>query len=137
MLSKRLIGFSVGTLLILFVILGASSEQIQPNSPDFSVLDESNHNGDLPLLSIEPAQAETLSYVIQAGEVLILNLPGTLGVQEVDSYRIVKAPALSWLVTRSFFWRTLAKDVGAHEMKFKAVVKGRDIEDVVALVDVR
>ena len=87
--------------------------------------------------AVEPARAETLSYVIQAGEVLIFNLPGLLNEREIELYRIKRAPALSWLVTRSFFWRTLAKDAGEHEIHFEALVNGVPVEEVVVIVDVR
>ncbi len=83
------------------------------------------------------APAETLSYMVESGQVLILNLPSSFGTTAVESYRIKQAPALSWLVERSYFWRTLAKDVGEHRISFEARSAGRPIEEVVVLVDVR
>ncbi len=82
-------------------------------------------------------QAETLSYIIQAGEVLIFNLPELLGGQKIEEYSIKKSPALSWLVKRSFFWRTLAKDVGKHEVLLNALVNGSAVESVVVEVEIR
>ena len=82
-------------------------------------------------------QAETLSYIVQAGEVLIFNLPELLGGQKIEEYSIKKAPALSWLVKRSFFWRTLAKDVGKHEVLLNALVSGSAVESVVVEVEIR
>ncbi len=82
-------------------------------------------------------KAETLSYVVQAGEVLILNLPELLGGRKITEYKIKRAPALSWLVTRSFFWRTLAKDVGKHEVLLSAMVNGSSVDSVVVEIEIR
>ncbi len=85
----------------------------------------------------EPAiRAETLSYVIQSGEVLIFNLPASFGSRRMERYRLKQAPALSWLVERSYFWRTLSKDVGEHTLIFEATTAGAATEDVYVLVDV-
>lgn len=55
--------------------------------------------------------ADTLRYSVPAGEALIVNLPPRHRGNEA-SYRLLKAPALSWLVDRSFFWRTTAGERG-------------------------
>ncbi|MEZ4698846.1 MAG: hypothetical protein R2834_00840 [Rhodothermales bacterium] len=81
--------------------------------------------------------AESLSFVVASGEVLIFNLPTSFGAQEIDTYRLKRAPALSWLVERSYFWRTLAKDVGEHTIVFEGLAGGRVAEEVYVLVDVR
>ncbi len=82
-------------------------------------------------------KAETLSYVVQAGEVLIFNLPELLDGRRISEYKIKRAPALSWLVTRSFFWRTLAKDVGKHEVLLSAMVNGSAVDSVVVEIEIR
>ena len=82
-------------------------------------------------------RAETLSYIVEAGEVLIFNLPELLGGKKITEYKIKRAPALSWLVTRSFFWRTLATDVGKHEVLLNAIVNGSAVESVVVEVEIR
>ncbi len=82
-------------------------------------------------------KAETLSYIAQAGEVLIFNLPELLDGRKIDEYRIKEAPALSWLVKRSFFWRTLPKDVGKHEVLLNALVNGSAMESVVVEIEIR
>jgi|GEM_PF-2159658 len=81
--------------------------------------------------------AETLSYVVQSGEVLIFNLPSSFGTRRMERYRLKQAPALSWLVDRSYFWRTLSKDVGEHTLIFEATAVGSTLEDIYVVVDVR
>ncbi len=81
--------------------------------------------------------AETLSYIIQAGEVLIFNLPEVIEGREIDSYRLKESPALSWLVEKSFFWRTLANDVGQHEILLSVIRNGIVIDELVVQVDIR
>ena len=68
--------------------------------------------------------AETLSFIINAGEVLIFNLPPSIEGRQIDSYEIKKSPALSWLTGRSFFWRTLTKDTGKHEITLSGYRNG-------------
>jgi hypothetical protein len=82
------------------------------------------------------APAETLSYVVQSGEVLIFNLPTSFGTRRMERYRLKKAPALSWLVDRSYFWRTLSKDVGEHTLIFEATTTGSTVEEIYVVVDV-
>ena len=81
--------------------------------------------------------AETLSFIIQAGDVLIFNLPTTVGGRDVDAYQLKRSPALSWLVGTSFFWRTLGKDAGKHEVQLTALKDQVVVEDVLIQVDVR
>lgn len=125
---------SISVILLAATTLGIATI----SSPPYP-LDDLRLSGfeDVISYQVEPARAETLSYVSQAGEVLIFNLPATLGQRTIDSYTITKAPALSWLVKKSFFWRTLPKDAGNHEILLKAVVDGRNVEDVVVQVEIR
>ena len=81
--------------------------------------------------------AETLSFVINAGEVLIFNLPASIEGRQVDSYEIKTSPALSWLTGRSFFWRTLAKDTGNHEVILSGYRNGVAVEELLIEVDIR
>lgn len=124
----------IGTLLLAALTLGFAAVTAPPPSSDDMLVPGV---ADVINGSIAPARAETLSYVSQAGEVLIFNLPATLGQRKIDSYTITKAPALSWLVQKSFFWRTLPKDAGKHEILFKAVAGGSNVEDVVVQVEIR
>ncbi len=66
------------------------------------------------------ARTDTLRSTVRAGETLILALPDTLGARPVASYAVVRAPARSWLVDRSFLWRTLPRDAGTHRLLFEA-----------------
>jgi hypothetical protein len=53
--------------------------------------------------------SDTLHASADAGEPLVLLLPEA-------SYAIRCAPALSWLVQRSFMWNTVPADTGRHEI---------------------
>ncbi len=66
--------------------------------------------------------ADTLSYTVTAGEAFITDLPGTLRDQPVESYAIVEAPSMSWLVDRSFFWRTDQVDPGQYAIRLRATI---------------
>ena len=57
------------------------------------------------------AATDTLRYSVRAGDPLIVALPAAEGGREV-TYRLVDAPALSWLVDRSFMWRTTEQERG-------------------------
>ncbi|MEX0746541.1 MAG: hypothetical protein WD275_00990 [Rhodothermales bacterium] len=67
-----------------------------------------------------PSKPDSLRGQVQAGEILILALPETLGEADVESYRLIISPALSWLAGRSFMWRTLPADRGRHEVVLEA-----------------
>ena len=73
-----------------------------------------------PSVRARPARTDTLSSTVRAGETLILALPDTLDARPVASYAVVRAPARSWLVDRSFLWRTLPRDAGTHRLLFEA-----------------
>lgn len=62
--------------------------------------------------------ADTLRKSVSAGTPLIVALPDAADA----SYSIERAPALSWLIRRSFMWRTTPEDTGRHE-----VVVRRDV----------
>ena len=63
---------------------------------------------------------DTLWNRIRGGDILIVALPVELQRRHVERYSIVRAPALSWLVDRSFMWRTLPDDEGRHEVLIRA-----------------
>ncbi|MEM1118070.1 MAG: hypothetical protein AAGJ11_16275 [Bacteroidota bacterium] len=71
------------------------------------------------------AHADTLRHTVQAGETLIAALPA-------PDYRAVNAPALSWLVDRSFMWRTLPQERGTLAIRFEHDRR----EPVVMLVEI-
>ena len=82
-----------------------------------------------------PAHADTLRYDVRGGETLIVALPGQVGGAEA-SYEVVEAPALSWLVDRSFMWKTLPQERGVLPVRLLRTAPGRAPEEVVLLVEV-
>lgn len=81
------------------------------------------------------AHADTLRYQVRAGETLIVALPGRVGGADV-SYEVVEAPALSWLVDRSFMWRTLPQERGLLPVRLRRTAQGSAPEEVVLLVEI-
>lgn len=79
---------------------------------------------DTPNRSAEVA-ADTLRHTVQAGETLIAALPS-------PGYRCLNPPALSWLVDRSFMWRTLPQERGSLAVRFEHDSR----EEVVMLVEI-
>lgn len=120
-------------LLIAGISFAATQGPVPIPEPATEVVDELDARLDE---SAKPA-AETLSYIVQAGEVLIFNLPELVSGRKITSYEIKRAPALSWVVKRSFFWRTLAKDVGEHEILLNAMVNNSAVENVVVEIEIR
>ena len=81
----------------------------------------------------EAVRADTLRAQVRAGETLIVALPASVsGVEAV--YRVVEAPALSWLVDRSFMWRTLPRERGELAVRFERA--GAAPGEVVLLVEI-
>ncbi|MDT0630511.1 hypothetical protein RQM47_09495 [Rubrivirga sp. S365] len=78
-------------------------------------------------------QADTLRAQVRAGETLIVALPASVGGAEA-TYRVVEAPALSWLVDRSFMWRTLPNERGSLPVVFERT--GVAPGEVVLLVEI-
>ena len=68
--------------------------------------------------------ADTLELSVEAGTPLITALPAAPDDSSV-TYEVVRAPALSWLVDRSFFWDTRAQDAGSHEIVFRRTTDAR------------
>ena len=83
---------------------------------------------------VEEARADTLHARVRAGETLIVALPAAPGGAEA-TYRAVEAPALSWLVDRSFMWKTLAAERGELAVVFERR-GGLAPEEVVLLVEI-
>ena len=73
--------------------------------------------------------ADTLRASVRAGETLIVGLP------DGATYEVVRAPALSWLVDRSFMWRTLPAERGALPVVLRR--RGAAADTLVLLVEVR
>ena len=78
-----------------------------------------------PVPSAQPSAADTLRYEVTAGEPLIVALPGRVGGAEVR-YRVDEAPALSWLVDRSFYYRTVAGERGTLAVRLRRSGSGAE-----------
>ncbi len=85
-----------------------------------------------PPYADQASRADTLRYSVRAGETLIVALPASGEV----SYHVVEAPALSWLVDRSFMWQTLARERGTLPVRLRRTAPGRATEEVVLLVEI-
>ena len=71
-----------------------------------------------PVPSAQPSGADTLRYEVASGEPLIVALPGRVDGAEVR-YTVDEAPALSWLVDRSFYYRTVAGERGTLAVRLR------------------
>ena len=79
--------------------------------------------------------ADTIRASIPAGETLILALPPEVGGAEA-SYEVLDAPALSWLVDRSFLWRTLERERGVLPVRFLRSAGGTRVDTLVVVVEI-
>lgn len=86
-----------------------------------------------PARYADSAHADTLRAQVRAGETLIVALPAPAGAAEA-TYRAVDPPALSWLVDRSFMWRTLPAERGVLPITFER--RGASPGEVVLLVEI-
>ncbi len=64
------------------------------------------------------AAGDTLRYEVRAGQAFLVALPARVGGAPAE-YRVVSAPAMSWLVDRSFFWQTIASERGLMPVVFQ------------------
>lgn len=99
--------------LLLLVLLGARTEV--PTSPGPA-----------------PAAADTLRFTLPAGEALVAALPGEVS----TTYRVVRAPALSWLVGRSFFWQTVPAERGREFVLLERERADGRTDTLVLVIDV-
>ena len=74
---------------------------------------------------------------VSAGEAYITNLPDSLGERAVKRYRGIALPARSWLVNRTFFWKTTVADRGLHWLWFRAVLSDGATDSLAVEVVVR
>ena len=81
------------------------------------------------------AVSDTLRYQVRAGEPLIIALPRLVDGRET-TYRLLEAPALSWLVDRSFLWRTTPGERGQLPIVIERLAEGALPDQLVLLVDV-
>lgn len=99
-------------LLLLSLLLGTPSEGPAP-------------------VPLGDAVADTLRFALPSGEALVAALPGDADTR----YRIVRAPALSWLVGRSFFWQTVPAERG-REFVLLEREQNRRTDTLVLVIDV-
>ena len=90
----------------------------------------------MPPSGAQPSAADTLRYTVQAGKPLIVALPVSVNGAEA-TYQLLDAPALSWLVDRSFLWRTTEGERGALPILVERRVQGAAPDTLVLLVEVR
>jgi hypothetical protein len=79
------------------------------------------------------APTDTLRYQVRAGQPLLVALPSRADGREA-SYTVVSAPAMSWLVDRSFFWQTLSTERGMLPVLFRRTAAQADT--LVLLVEI-
>lgn len=79
------------------------------------------------------AAADTLRYQVRAGQALLVSLPPRAGGAEA-AYAVVRAPAMSWLVDRSFLWQTIPSERGLMAIVLRETSARR--EELVLLVEV-
>ena len=77
------------------------------------------------------AAADTLRFAIPSGEALVTSLPG----ESEATFRAERAPALSWLVGRSFFWQTVPAERGREFVLLERERDGRT-DTLVLVIDV-
>ena len=86
-------------------------------------------------LRAQPMAVDTLRYEVRAGQTLIVALPAEFEGREA-SYRLLEAPALSWLVDRSFMWRTTPAERGQLPIRIERSAPGAFPDTLVLLVDI-
>lgn len=119
---------------ILHVVIGlALMTGFALNHPDTSA--EQTSRG-FERSSLHAPSDTTIRFSVQAGEPFIFALPDTLHGQSPVRYDILRAPALSWLKGRSFYWRTVPEDVGPHTLLFQATYSQAPPDTVRATVKV-
>ncbi|NND71371.1 MAG: hypothetical protein HKN43_07310 [Rhodothermales bacterium] len=98
-------------LLAFFAAAPYNGSRLANAYPDVSV----HYTPDL----ISGAVADTLFMEIMGGETLIFSLPDSLSNEAVDTWKVVRSPALSRLAGRSFVWKTRKADKGQHSLTFE------------------
>lgn len=83
-------------------------------------------------LSSPAASSDTLRLSVASGEPLVASLPG----DPAWTFRTLRAPALSWLVGRSFYWRTLPGERGREYVLIERRYRGEPQDTLVVVVDV-
>ena len=87
------------------------------------------------LPSAQPTVADTLRFEVTAGDPLIVALPARVNGVEA-SYALEEAPALSWLVDRSFFYQTMRGERGVLSVHLRRTTESGAGTPVVLLVTI-
>lgn len=122
--------------ILLLSMLGgmlASGMGIAPETGAFASTPSTSF---VPTWTRHVAPADTIRGRVTAGEPLIMTLPAMLSDRPVAAYHPLRAPALSWLVGRSFFWRTRSEDAGTHTLLVRAAFDQSPPDTLTILVDV-
>ena len=114
----------IASRLALIVVAGLALSASAQRAPGYSAY-----------LRADGARADTLRYDVRAGEPLIVALPARVRGDAVR-YVVDEAPALSWLVDRSFLWRTRPGERGEVAVRLRRLTEGRADEPVVLLIEV-
>ena len=84
---------------------------------------------------VQPTASDTLRYVARDGTPFIVGLPARTPSGEA-SYRLLEAPALSWLVDRSFYWNVQAGEQGTLPILLERLTPGGGRDTLVLLVEI-
>ncbi len=78
------------------------------------------------------AAVDTLRLSVRSGEPLVAALPG----ESAWTFRSLRAPALSWLVGRSFYWKTLPGERGREYVLIERRYQSVPQDTLVVVIDV-
>ncbi len=87
---------------------------------------------DVPPVPDGSSAADTLRFALPSGEALVAALPGDAGTTD----RPLRAPALSWLVGRSFFWQTVPAERGREFVLLERKRADGRTDTLVLVIDV-
>ncbi len=79
-----------------------------------------------------PVPTDTLRLAVRSGEPLVTPLPG----EAAWTFRSLRAPALSWLVGRSFYWKTLPGERGREFVLVERRYRSEPQDTLVLVIDV-
>jgi hypothetical protein len=81
---------------------------------------------------VADAPPDTLRLAVRSGQPLVTALPG----ESSWTFRALRAPALSWLVDRSFYWKTLPGERGREFVLIERRYRSEPQDTLVLVVDV-
>ena len=102
---------------LIFLVAGVFSTEEPPTAVSFRSAESVEHT---PYATwgashrLRSAKADT----IDAGHLFVVNLPDSIRGIPADGYFAKELPLHSWLLKKSFFWRTRDEDKGDHALTF-------------------